>query len=178
MKIPSSLRAGDTWEWTDSLTDYPAATYTLKYALRYYGLTKIDIVAVANGNDHDISVSASETSAFEKGNYDWVAFVEWTISPGITGRKTIDEGMVTIKPYMPGTSSSTDHRSHAKKMLDAIEATLQGRATHADLSLTINGRAIQYLKPDELLRLRGFYRSEVDTENGKTKTIRVKFGSA
>lgn len=171
MNIPKTLTAGDTFSWTDSLSDYPATTWTLKYVLYRYGQAVISIAAAASGNDHDITVSAATTAGYAAGEWNWTAYAEKG-SGGTYERETIATGKVTIKPNVSVATAITDLRSHAQKMLDAIEATLQGRATHADLSLTINGRSIQYLKPEELLRLRSIYRREVQQEKDAENTAK------
>jgi ribosomal protein L35AE/L33A len=63
-------------------------------------------------------------------------------------------------------------------VLDEIEATLEGRASKAQASITINGRAITYMRPDELLSLRTSYRREVAREKGESMVVRAQFGSA
>ena len=163
MPIPQTLVIGDTWGWTISISDYPAPTYTLKYAIRCLDLSVIDITATADGADHIIAVAAGTTAGYSAGDYTWTCYVEKGTG-GSLERYTIDSGLVTLKPAMFATLSSTDVRPHAQKMLAAIEAVQYGRATHAELSLNINGKAIQYLKPDELIRWRSFFRDEVARE--------------
>ncbi len=175
--IPSELQIGDTWEWTATIADYPASIWTLKFALRGLNLSVIDITAVAAGNDYAATVAADVTKDYLKGKYSWTAFVEKGTGATLE-RHTVDQGSVTLLPYLGAATSATDLRSHAQKMLDGIEATLEGRATHADLALTVNGRSIQYMKPEELTRWRSVYRSEVSREKGTNKTIRVEFGRA
>jgi hypothetical protein len=177
MNIPSVLTAGDTFDWTDSLSDYPAPTWTLKYSLWKYGKAVIPITASASGSDHAVSVAPSVSTAYAAGDWQWTAYVEKG-SGGTLERYTIATGRVTIKPNVSAVSSSADLRSHAQIMLDGIEATLQGRATHADLSLTINGKSIAFLKPSELESWRNTYRREVNKENNVSSVVRIQFGSA
>src|SRR3990170_2741667 len=167
MNIPSTITAGDTIAWTDSLADYPATTWTLKYSLWKYGQAVIGITASTSGSDHAVSVAPAVSTAYAaKG------------SGGTLERYTVATGRVTIKPNVAAASSSADFRSHAEKMLTGIEATLQGRATRAEMSLTINGKAIQYLKPDELERWRSIYRRVVSKEKGESSIVGIQFGSA
>ncbi len=185
MEIPATLRAGDTWSWTDSLGDYPATTWTLKYALRGYGLSTLDITATASGSDHAAAVAAVDTSSLTKGDYKWTAYVERTVA-GVVERHTVGEGVVTVKPNLIASTSTSDNRDHAEKALSAIEAVILGRASHAELSLTVNGKAVQYLKPAELIQWRSFYIAEVarlrDAENiaaglSTSKRILTRFTS-
>ncbi len=181
MNIPEALRAGDTWSWTDSLADYPAPTWTLKYVLYRYGYAAVSITATASGTDHAVTVSKTTTASIVAGEWNWSAYVE-----DATTRTTVNSGTVTVKPDLSVAAATSDLRSHAQIMLDGIEATLQGRATHADLSLTVNGRSIQYLRPKELLEWRNLYRDEVRREQQEEKIaaggdsgriVRLQFGS-
>lgn len=52
-------------------------------------------------------------------------------------------------------------KSHAEKMLEAIEATLEGRATDEYKSIKINNREISKHTFDELRRIRDYYRNEI-----------------
>jgi hypothetical protein len=157
MNIPDILQAGDTFSWTDSLADYPAPTYTLKYSLYRYGQDPIAITAAASGTDHVVTVTAATTAAYATGTWNWSAYAE-----AGTARYTVGRGTVTIKPYLAVATSTTDNRSHAQKMLDLIEAALVTSVTanaHV-VSITIDGKAVQY-KREELLVLRDRYKWEV-----------------
>lgn len=177
MNIPLCLRAGDTWEWTDSLGDYPATTYTLKYSLYRYGESVKTITAAAVGTDHAVSVAVSYSSAYQPGEWKWTAYVETGSGPTLE-RYTLEEGTISILPFIANATVANDYRTHAEKVLDAIEATLEGRASQAQASLSIGGKAISYMRPDELIRWRSIYRKEVAREKGKDTVVRVQFGRA
>jgi hypothetical protein len=174
---PETLQLGDTWGWTAIVEDYPATEWTLKFAFRGFGLSVIDITASADGDDYEVTVAGGVTAGYLKGSYQWTAYVEKGTTPNIE-RYTVGSGTVTLLPYLAAADETTDNRSHAQKMLDGIEATLEGRASHAELSLTVNGKAIQYMKPEELIRWRSVYRREVSKEIGNDSTVRIQFGSA
>src|SRR3972149_3831252 len=125
MNIPLRLQAGDTWEWTDSLPDYPAPTWVLKYALHKTGIAAIVLTAVESGTDHKVTVSSATNAGYGAGEYQWAAYVEHA-----DGRRyTVGEGRVTLKSSLVTAVVGTDNRSHAQKTIDAIEATMEGRAT-------------------------------------------------
>jgi hypothetical protein len=181
MNIPSTLRIGDTWSWTDSLDDYPSPTWTLKYALRKHDESVIDITGTEDGTDHSLDVTAAVSAGYVPGEYAWSAFVEDGSGASLE-RHTVGSGTVKLLPSIHAATSATDLRTYAQKMLDAIEAVMFGRATHADLSLTINGKAIQYMKPKELREERAYFQSEVAkeqrAESGKNpgRRIMTRFG--
>ncbi len=54
--------------------------------------------------------------------------------------------------------------THARRMLNAIEAALEGRASKDTESYTIEGRSLSRTPIPDLLRLRAIYRREVAAE--------------
>ena len=180
MNIPASLRAGDTWSWTESLADYPAPTYTLKFSLWKLGEAVKTITASASGTGHAIAVAVATSIGFEAGAWKWTAYAEKG-SDATLERYTIDSGEVLINPCLASTGSTSDLRSHAQIMLDAIEATLRGRERRAELSLSVNGKAIQYMKYEELEAARATYTREVAAEKagergeGTSKITKIQF---
>ncbi len=155
---PSSLRAGDTWKWTRTLADYPAGTWTLKY--RFKNATSyVEIVAGTSGTDHSVSVAAATTAAYVAGSYTWMAWVEG----GTSEKYTVDTGTLEVDPDYRASTAAYDGRSHARKMLDAIEAWLEARDP-AVAEYEIAGRRMKYIPIAELVKLRNRYGLEVRNE--------------
>ena len=122
---PLTLRAGDTWKWTRTLTDYPAGAWTLKYRFKN-AAGGFELSATTSGSDHAISVSAANSALHSAGTYDWIAWVEG----GSSEKYTVDSGVIQITPNYRADSgglAALDDRSHARKMLAAIEAWLESR---------------------------------------------------
>lgn len=165
MNIPRSLQAGDTWTWSDKVDDYPASSWVLHYVLHRSGLTSpIDITATAAGLEYAIEVDAATTAGYAPGIYSWRAYVEQGTGPSRV-RHTVGDGVVEIRHDLAQASAATDSRSHARRMLDAIEAALEAAAPNAAIvSITIAGRSVQYKRTD-LLILRDRYRREVASED-------------
>lgn len=162
LSIPKLIRAGDTLDWTDTVSDYPASdSYTLKYVLAASNI--ITIEGVASGSDYDFDVAATETAKWVPGIYSYQAYVtdgtkEFTVETGSL------EVLVNLRVQKPGY----DGRSHIKTVLDALEATIEGRATKQHSSISIAGRAISLLSPAELrkeyLHYKHLYRREQEAE--------------
>lgn len=162
---PTTFRAGDLVSWSKSLADYPAnAGWSLAYTL-INATTKITINAGASGADHLVSVAAGTTGSYTAGDYTWMA----RVTKG-SEVYTIDQGSLTILPNLSALATF-DGRSHAKVMVEAIEAAIQGRASALQLRYQINGRSIEYLNPTDLIKWLSFYRAEVAKE-ANAETIR------
>jgi len=153
------LRAGDTWKWRrDDLVSYPASEWTLKYYFLKAG-KQIVITAVADGNSYKVEVSKTETKDYPAGIYGWIA----KVSKG-NEEYTVDTGTVEILPDLASAATGYDTRSQTKKILDAIEATLEGRATKDQQSYSIAGRTLSKIPIPDLIVLRDKYRIEYEKE--------------
>ena len=170
--IPETIYAGDSLSWAEPSGEYPTPTWTMHYAIR--GASALDLISTPSGSEHAFLATAVQTAALTPGRYSWQSYV----TNGTGERYTIGTGTVTVRPNLPAQFTGYDGRSHAQKVLDAIEATIEGRASKAQASITINGRAITYMRPDELLSWRASYRREVAREKGESTVIRSQFGSA
>lgn len=162
---PLQPRAGDTWMWTRTLADFPATSWDLTYIL-ISASAKITITASADGENHAVSVPASTTAAYPDGRYDWTSYV----SDG-TDRHSVDAGSMEVLPDL-AVASAYDGRSHARKMLEAIESIIEGRATAENLDLVSTSIQDQSItkNPEELHRLRAYYSSIVAAEDAKNAT--------
>jgi hypothetical protein len=160
---PATLRAGDTWAWSRTLTDYPAGVaplWTLKYRFKN-AAGGFEVVATANGSDYAISVAAATTATYAPGSYSWMAWVEG----GTSEKYTVDTGVIAVNPdYRSGTASAVlDDRTHAAKMVTAIEAWLESRDSSV-AEYQIAGRMMKYIPIAELVKLRNRYKLEAASQ--------------
>jgi hypothetical protein len=154
---PTSLRAGDTWSWSRALSDYPAPTWVLSYAL-LNSTSKISITAAADGADHLVSVLAATSSGYAAGVYSAVG----RVASGAESH-TVWSGAIEVLPNL-AAATTYDDRSHARKVLEAIEAVLQNRATNDQQEVAIADRQIKKIPLADLLKFRTSYKLEVAAE--------------
>ena len=146
MEIPLTATAGDRWTWTDSLADYPASLWTLTYYFR--GPTSLAAaVGVADGDDHDFTVTAAVTAPLIAGAYDWQARANLILTA--TTIETVAAGRITVAANL--ANAAVDHRSFNVRVAEALQATIEGRATTDQLSMSIAGRSLSRMSWDELL---------------------------
>lgn len=175
---PASLNVGDTWKWTKTLADYPASSWTLTYNFKSSAGGFL-VTATADGDDHSVTVPYSTTAGYTDGFYSWVATVT-----GGGERYVVDSGTCTLNPdYRAGTATAAyDGRSHARIVLDAIEAVIEGRATVDQQEYEIAGRRLKRMAIADLLKFRQHYKAEVAGEaaaeaikNGTGTGRRIQF---
>jgi hypothetical protein len=137
------------------------------------GPTTITFVATEEDGEYLLSIVATTAGLY---NY--------TIAAEKLGVKTlIATGRVMVHPDPTAITAGSDLRTHAEKVLEAIEAVLEKRATTDQQSYTIAGRSISRIPVGELLMLRDKYKQEVKdqkfADKGKKapRAILYRFGS-
>ena len=154
---PNLICAGDLIQWRKSLSLYPAGTWTLSYTL-INAHNKIDITATASGTDHLVNVAAATSATWPPGTYK----VQGYVTNG-SQRFTITQDEITIKPNF-AAASTLDTRSHVKKVLEALEAVLEGKATSDQMEYSIGGRSIKRMPITDLMVWRDKYRAQYLSE--------------
>lgn len=160
MTLPAKLTAGDALSKTVSLADYPANAGWMLYVVLVSTTAKIRIDALAAGASHQLNILSSNSTSYAPGDYAWQAYVE-----RLGARQTIATGRITILPNFAAAAGGIDTRSHARRTLQAIEATIEGRASSDVLAYEIAGRRLSKIPVTELLELRDRYRRDVRAED-------------
>lgn len=170
LQEPEFLVAGDRWAWkrTDLVSDYPTDTYALTYEFHEDsgggGSHRFTVTAVETTDAYIVEVSHSTTDSYMAGDYHWDAYITRSSD---SERLIVDKGRTRIDVDL--ATSTADVRSHAKKVLDAIEAVIENRATIDQSSFSIAGRSLSRMSPDELMEFRNRYRAEYNQELKKAK---------
>jgi len=176
---PYDFSAGDrvAWKRTDLGDDYSTSLYTLTYQARLEaaGMTVISLTATSSGNDYLIEVAAASTAVYAAGEYHWAAFITRNAD---SERVEIDSGTFTVKPNK--ATATSDPRTHTKKVLDAIENVIEGRATKDQESLSVEGMTLDRTPIPDLIVLyskyKGIYVREQREErmrNGKSHSGKI-----
>ena len=182
-QVPTELQLGDFWAWKrdDLANDYPIASYSLSYEFNLIdGSTASNFTLTATESNDTYIIEASNTASYTKGNYNWVSYITRTSD---SARVKLEEGFVDVQDNYATTTSSV--RSHAKIVLDSIEAVIENRANIDQSSMSIAGRSLSRMTIDELLTFRARYKAEylkevkiqrIKNKRGSGNTIKVNFG--
>lgn len=158
--VPARLSAGDFWTWRADIFAgaYPGTDYGLTYSLApRQGGTATDLAASWDGDGWLVSASGATTASLAPGSYAWSLLVT----------RTTDSAQVTI---CTGTTevlaaAGADQRSYARRLLEAIEARLEGRATKDVDAYSIEGRSLTRIPFAELRATRARLLREVAAED-------------
>lgn len=144
---------------------YPQASHQIEIALR--GPAVIDlksgstgVTITGEGDIYRISVTAAATALWISPGMYWYSILLKN-APHVY---QVESGTVEILRSLSAISATYDGRTHAKRTLDALEAVIEGRATHGELSYTIAGRQISKIPVPDLLTLRDKYKTMYNEE--------------
>jgi hypothetical protein len=157
---PKSFVAGEAVSWRCYEASYLANNgWVLTYNFRStLADSAVDLVSIADNEHHVVTLLSETTKDYKSGSYSWQCAAKKDEELHI-----VRQGMLEIKPNLSALTTF-DGRSHVKKMLDALEATLLGKASLDQLSYSISGRSLLRLSPSELLKWRDVYRAEYNRE--------------
>lgn len=151
MLIPQDIISGETLSLGFYDKNYPASDWSLNLYIR--GASSLDVEGTPNGDSFDIFVN---TESLDAGQYQYQ--VELIKGPE---KHFAQAGFFTVKAGLEDVSAGHDPRSHVEKVLEAIEALIESRATNEHKKLKINNRELEKHSFEELVKMRKVYKSEV-----------------
>lgn len=167
---PETLVVGDRWVWQrpDLVTDYPTDQYALTYEFHTDsgggGSHKFTVTASETTTSYVVEVASTITDDYTANQYKWYAFITRTSD---SERVAVDNGLTSLVANYADTNA--DLRTHAKKVLDAVQAVIENRATIDQSSFSIAGRSLSRMSIDELFLVRDRYRAEYNEEVKKAR---------
>lgn len=163
----TNFRAGDTFKLAFDLDAYPAAD---GWALTYYlkGENSYSINASIVDGQYEVLESAANTANWVAGVYG--AFFQVSKDDE---KYTLELGQTTILAAMSALANY-DPRSHVKKVLDALEALILGKASKDVDSYSIAGRQLTKMKPEEILKWKSHYAELYRRELGAERVAQGK----
>lgn len=156
-QVPLRLTAGTTVKFQRRFSEFsPTEGWT--YKLFLVGQSLLNKDGVAQGNEWDITLTAGETGGLTPGAYRYTERVT-------KGSEVLEAGAGAIE-VLPNlaTAVAGDQRSHARKVLEAIEAVIAKTATAEQQSYQMEGRALMHWPLADLIRFRQVYQEEVRRE--------------
>lgn len=181
---PTSFTKGETVVWRKSFEDYPADTWTLRYYFRG-SATGIDITATQylSGADFLVTITAAANT---------LAAGVWYYQAYVTSgseKYLVDDGQVTVLADLSVVNTTTfDLRSGTKIILDAIRATILGKASKDQQEYEIRSgdtlRRLKTLMWADLVEAEKYYAAKYAREQqaqrlkdgfGPFKTIKTRF---
>ena len=156
--FPDRVKAGLSQAFRVVSRDCPAPDWTVTAVLR--GPAAIDLVAQPEGRNHVFHVPAAVSAQWLAGRY------VYSVRAARDGHVVeLEHGELQVAADIAQLAAGHDPRAHVQKVLDAIEAVLENRATLEQEQYQINNRSLKRRSIGELLKLRDHYRAELSRMN-------------
>lgn len=173
-RVPTELVIGDTWRWTRDYSDNPAPTWAVTFFFDSPS-GSFNVAATASGAMHAVTIAAATTGALKSGRYRYAARAS---NAGVL--ETVETGWLNVI-QSAAAAAKADHRSWARRALDAVQATIEGRASSDQQAMSIAGRSISRMTYPELRQMQIDLEGQVRTEEqggkaGLGRNIRVRLG--
>lgn len=149
---PLRVVAGSTYKWRRNLPNFlPADSWVLSYG--FSNGEQQDSLTATNYGDgtHLATLTLTATGDWDPGDWEWRAYVTKSGE-----RYDVGRGVFPVEADI--ASEAKDIRSNVKRVLDAINAMLEGKATNDQQSMSIAGRSLSRMSWDELMRARRTYK--------------------
>lgn len=177
---PKTVSAGNTIQWTKSVSDYPADQgWVLSYAFVSTVGNKFGVTATASGSEFLVTIAASTSAGYVAGTWTWQAYVSKAAE-----RFLVDSGSMKILPDYSAQATTLDTRSHARRCLELIMLAMEGRLPDGLDGYSIGGVDIRMIGLAQLRELYDKYLSDVMSEDaadrianglGSGRNIYVRF---
>jgi hypothetical protein len=143
-----TITQGETTKYVVDLPDYPNPPWDSSIVITN-AENVYEFDGTADGITHTFKISPTDSAGMEPGDYRArISVTDGTdiYSPYITRAQVIPD------PTVPG-----NQMSHVEKVLFALNATIEGKATSDIANYSIRGRSIGRMSPSELLDWREKY---------------------
>lgn len=171
-KEPREFLQGELVEWTRSLSDFPASAWTLIYTFRS-PTHNFTVTATADGDTHAAAITAAASIDVPAGEYTWQAVA----NDGALDFKAVDSGLLTVEKDLASADDGFETRTFARRMLDAIEARMEGTADRDDITYSTEGLSVSRYSPEQLEERQRHYRAIVVQEEREALAANREFHS-
>jgi hypothetical protein len=167
---PETLTLGDRWTWKreDLGADYAPASYALSYDARLEGAgsTTFSISASESGDDYIVEVASATTAAYTAGTYSWAMYITRSSD---SERLKLDSGKFEVVENL--ATSTADPRSHAAKMVDYLETTLESLAQKLTTAYSVSDRSNTLRSIEDTRGELNYYRTVYNREIQKDRAL-------
>ena len=168
MSEPTTLRAGDSVDWTVDQPEYSAsAGWALKYRLLFATGTPVDITTTGTGTVYAAALTAVDTTPFVTGQ---ATLVKW-VEKGAT-KITLAQYPVNVLPNLAAATTLDGRSANVIALASARKALADYTAGGTKvLSATVEGRAVTFRSVKDLTDLIEYYERQVNRENANNAVL-------
>lgn len=164
---PSQIMAGDTLKFRIPKGDYEPSTDTVNVYISNH-INTYNFSSTEDGDYFLFNVPYTDTQNYQAGDY----FLQASVTNESGERYLFAYLELIIHPSLQ--YGNADPRSHVKKVLDSIEALLEGKVLKDAQVYEIAGRRLEKIPIPELLSLQKQYKRKYDIERGVSNKVKVR----
>ncbi len=160
--LPDTIAVGETVSWYTDPAEFPTTeSWSLTYSFR--GPTSLTVTCTVSGSQYLATITAAAANDLQRGTYWWD---QWAAkgTGGTLERYRVASGQLAVVDRLAVETGPYDGRTHAQRVLAAIEDTILGKASRDQSTLTLGGIQIGRLAPEQLTKWRTLYKGEVAAE--------------
>ena len=159
---PAKVTAGDRVDFTVDPGEFTSAEgYSPVFVFRSDdGTQRVSVAGTDYQSAFRITISSAVTRTWTACSGQFSVFAE--ASDG-TDRRTLLTGRWQVLPD-PASTDTSDRRTLNRRILDAINAKIEGRASSDIASISIAGQSLSMVSGLELIRMQSIYQARVRDE--------------
>jgi len=169
VKIPASIRSGDTIQWRDDAgvdnlgNTVGSADYSLTYWLRTNTASEgANVTGTAYGTGWEFTISAATSAGFDAGQWYWQAIASKTGSVITLGAGQLE---VLAALSYAGTPGAVDGRTQLEQDLAAVQAAIRSLISGGAVQqYSIGNRSLSRYSLSDLMALESKLKAEVKRE--------------
>jgi hypothetical protein len=171
---PSELWLGGRWQWKREVEGITYSDYTLDYRITPFGGGSVILQSALVRDSRFVVIVEGVTFGWPSNSY--ARWTEILSKVGELGGQVLNQGVFYV--HESPVIDTSDPRSDARKILDAIDDLLLGRFNKDVQSITIRGRSLVKMTLEELQQARVYYERRVAQDEGtaKSSVILTSFG--
>ena len=165
--IPARLVRGHTLEFLQRIADATPATHSADLAL----VTTDDVVNVAGSDNGDgrflFELGTAASDDLHVGTYRYQIAVTETATSKV---RLVEQGVMEVDQNFALVTDGHDGRTHAEKVLAALEAVLENKAGADQANMAVDGQSLSRYSWPELVELHRRYEFRVARERDQQRT--------
>lgn len=161
MPFPSKIIAGDTTTFALPESEYAHAdSWAMKVQLSN-ATSELTLPGSYLAGEYTFVILVAQSAALKVGDYRFTQYVEKGVDATLE-RHTLDSANVSVVAGL--VSDLAGSRGLASKILEKIEAVLEGRASTDVLKYEIRGRSLERMPIEDLIKWRSYWQKELKKE--------------
>lgn len=150
--IPPQFESGNSLQFTESFTCFPASEWALTLYLSQQGVAAFNVAAEADGDNFSFTITPTQSATIAAGIYDFAEYATKT-----NERQTARTGVVVVLPNLTVSQPKSDNQI----ALEAITAAINKLALGTEKMVNFNGQQFEKRDLSDLIKQQTYFKAQV-----------------